>query len=135
MTVSTFDPRSHTISMTPAAVEHARRVIGRAGSRGIRLDVRKSGCSGFRYDVSLVESPSAADLAIELAGDVTLFVDAEVLPMVRGTRIDYVTEGLNSNLRFDNPNAHSHCGCGESFAIDPATVAGPQAAAADARAP
>ena len=37
--------------------------------------------------------------------------------MVRGTEVDYVTEGLNSSLRFKNPNASTYCGCGESFAV------------------
>jgi hypothetical protein len=34
-----------------------------------------------------------------------------------GTEIDLVTEGLNSVLKFRNPNAAVECGCGESFAV------------------
>ena len=38
--------------------------------------------------------------------------------MLRGTTVDFVREGLNSLLRFGNPNAKDYCGCGESFSID-----------------
>ena len=38
---------------------------------------------------------------------------------MRGTTVDYVREGLNSLLRFGNPNAKDYCGCGESFSIEP----------------
>jgi len=46
-----------------------------------------------------------------------LYVSAEDLPIVSGTEVDFVTEGLNSALKFKNPNAESHCGCGESFSV------------------
>lgn len=41
----------------------------------------------------------------------------EALPLVRGTEIDLVVEGLNSVLKFRNPNAQVECGCGESFGV------------------
>ena len=44
-------------------------------------------------------------------------MDDESLPYLDGSRIDYVTDGLNRTFRFDNPNATEECGCGESFTI------------------
>jgi Fe-S cluster assembly iron-binding protein IscA len=37
--------------------------------------------------------------------------------VLQGTTVDYVREGLNFLLKFENPNAQDHCGCGESFNI------------------
>jgi Fe-S cluster assembly iron-binding protein IscA len=37
--------------------------------------------------------------------------------MVQGTEVDYATEGLNSTIKFNNPNAQDLCGCGESFSV------------------
>ena len=51
-------------------------------------------------------------------GDVLVLVQEKDWPLVRGTEIDYVTEGLNAALRFRNPNASAECGCGESFSIE-----------------
>ena len=44
-------------------------------------------------------------------------VDAESLPLVDGTELDFVKEGLNEAFRFHNPNAAGECGCGESFNV------------------
>jgi len=37
---------------------------------------------------------------------------------LKGTELDYVQNGLNSELIFNNPNISAQCGCGESFSID-----------------
>lgn len=117
MSVATFDPIDLSIGMTPRAAAHARKQIAAHGSRGLRLGVTKSGCSGYMYKVDLVEMPDADDRAFQIEDDVTVFVAAATLPLVAGTQIDYVTEGLNSTLKFSNPNASAQCGCGESFAV------------------
>ncbi|MEM1412888.1 MAG: iron-sulfur cluster assembly accessory protein, partial [Pseudomonadota bacterium] len=48
---------------------------------------------------------------------VQVVVDPESLPLVNGSTIDFVTEGLNRTFKFENPNATEECGCGESFTI------------------
>jgi iron-sulfur cluster assembly protein len=47
----------------------------------------------------------------------TLLVDAKSLPMIDGTQLDWVREGLNEGFKFNNPNAKATCGCGESFNV------------------
>jgi iron-sulfur cluster assembly accessory protein len=116
MSVATFDPQ--VVQMTPRAAEHARRQILRNHSAGIRLGVRKAGCSGYMYDVELVQAPADDDERFTIADDVVVFVARDAVPIVAGTEIDYVTEGLNSSLKFRNPNATGECGCGESFKVD-----------------
>ena len=46
-----------------------------------------------------------------------LLVDAKSLPMVDGTQLDWVREGLNEGFKFNNPNERDRCGCGESFRV------------------
>lgn len=133
MSVATFDPTTDTASaqirMTARAIAHARRQITAHGSRGLRLGVTKSGCSGYMYKVDLVDEPLASDQKFSVGDDVVIFVDSSTLPLVRGTEIDYVTEGLNSTLKFSNPNASAQCGCGESFAVEAAAPQGASGAA------
>ena len=45
-------------------------------------------------------------------------VDADSLPLVDGTEIDFVKQGLNEQFVFRNPNVAAECGCGESFTTD-----------------
>lgn len=114
--VQHVDPQS-PLQVTDAAVRHFRQQIAGAGAAAIRLRIKESGCTGYMYVVDLASETTAEDLPLQLAEDVCLLVDRASLPIVRGTTVDYVREGLNSVLRFSNPNAQDHCGCGESFSI------------------
>jgi iron-sulfur cluster assembly protein len=44
-------------------------------------------------------------------------VDRDALPLIDGTEVDYVRQGLNESFRFRNPQARGECGCGESFTV------------------
>lgn len=104
-----------SISFTPAAFERVRSFLAaHPGKAGIRFGVRRTGCSGWGYVVELAGEIGAGDAVLDIEG-VRVIVDAASLPMVRGTRIDYVKQGLNSRFEFDNPNVADACGCGESF--------------------
>ena len=118
MSVETFNPSSaQGVRMSPAAVDHAQRQLAKRGAVAVRLAVKQSGCSGFMYALDYVEAPEPQDTAYALDGGLTVYVDSEALPLVQGTEIDLVTEGLNHVLKFANPNATAECGCGESFAV------------------
>ena len=117
-----FDPAqsASTIAMTPAAQAHVRRQLAKEGAQALVLGVKTSGCNGYMYDLSFLESPSGPEPADARAFDfdgVKVFVGNADWPLVRGTEIDYVVAGLNAALTFRNPNAASECGCGESFSI------------------
>lgn len=118
MSVSNFDPKAQpAVSATPAALEHLRAQIERAGQAYLRLGVKESGCNGYMYTLDYLDAPGTTDQPHEVGAAVTVYVREEDLPLVRGTQVDYVTEGLNASLKFKNPNASTYCGCGESFAV------------------
>lgn len=103
------------IELTAAALERARRFVSADPDViGLRLSVKKSGCSGWGYEVDLARESTPADRVFEQDG-LKLLVDAQSLPMLEGVRVDFVKRGLGQEFVFDNPNATSGCGCGESF--------------------
>jgi iron-sulfur cluster assembly accessory protein len=115
MGIATFDPAAQPIvSLTPAAIAHLRRQVG--GRHGLRIGVKRAGCSGYMYELDVVDAAAAADQALAFDG-LTVLVDADAVPLLRGTEVDYVRNGLNASIRFRNPNAAAECGCGESFAV------------------
>ena len=120
MTVQLFTPpvaAPVTITMTPSAVEHVRKQLDKKPEAlGIRLAIKESGCSGFKYETQWVEESSGDDRVFHLDG-VDVFVRNEHLPLVNGIEIDFVTVGVNSTFEFRNPNATAECGCGESFTV------------------
>ncbi|CAN0620934.1 iron-sulfur cluster insertion protein IscA [Burkholderia multivorans] len=105
------------ISLTPAAARHVEKaLLKRGGGIGLRVAVKTSGCSGFAYALEFVDAPNPDDHCYDAHG-VTVVVDPRSLPMLDGTELDFVREGLNEGFKFHNPNATANCGCGESFAV------------------
>jgi iron-sulfur cluster assembly protein len=102
------------ISLTPAALAHARKFVQGGNAFGLRFGIKRTGCSGWGYVVELARGAQADDTAFDVDG-LQVLVDAQSLPLVDGTRIDYVRNGINYEFAFDNPNATAQCGCGESF--------------------
>ncbi len=82
----------------------------------LRVRVVGGGCSGFQYQLALDEESRDGDQVIEQNG-VKILVDEKSLPLLDGTEIDYVEDIMGAGFRFNNPNAVSNCGCGESFQV------------------
>src|SRR5436190_7405610 len=93
---------------------------------GLRVGVRGGGCSGFQYQLAFDEQ-RGGDVVFESHG-LKLLIDAESLPFVRGSTIDFEESLQGAGFKFNNPNAAAPCGCGS-----PSLVAqGEQAPAAGA---
>lgn len=115
MSVEIVDPQQ-PVTVTPAAVKHFGEQCAEGAS--VFISLKESGCTGYMYVLDLVEAQPADSVAVELDNGLALYLDSKTLPLLRGTVIDYVRNGLNSELQFNNPNAQEYCGCGESFSID-----------------
>ena len=106
-----------TVSLTQSAADRVRSFLeSRGRGVGLRLGVKKTGCSGFAYVVNYADEVGAADVVFEDRG-VRVIVDADSLRYVDGTEIDFVRQGLNEAFKFRNPNVKGECGCGESFNV------------------
>jgi iron-sulfur cluster assembly protein len=106
-----------SISLTSAAADRVRSFLGRRGQGvGLRLSVKKTGCSGFAYVVNYADEIAADDVVFEDQG-VKVIVDRASLDYIDGTEVDFVKQGLNEAFRFRNPNVKGECGCGESFTV------------------
>jgi len=106
------------ITLTPAACQRARQFLGsQSDALGLRFGVKRTGCSGWGYEVDVAREVGANDAVFEQDG-VRVVVDPASLPLVDGTEIDYVKQGLNHQFVFHNPNAKAACGCGESFTTE-----------------
>ena len=76
------------------------------------MAVRGGGCSGFQYALAFDEERDGDQI---YAQDIKLLIDAESLPFVDGSEVDYV-EGLQgAGFAVNNPNVVAACGCGQSF--------------------
>jgi iron-sulfur cluster assembly protein len=107
-----------TIKLTQSATERVKNYLAQDGGLGLRLGVRKTGCSGWAYTVQIAEKIQEDDIVFDDNG-VKVVVSPDSLGFLDGSEVDFVSEGLNREFRFNNPNVSEECGCGESFTINP----------------
>lgn len=105
------------IQVTEKAARQIEKQLAKRGKGvGLRLGVRKSGCSGFAYLLDYADDIAADERVFEQHG-VKVLVRNEDLPVLNGLELDYSREGISEAFRFNNPNVKATCGCGESFAV------------------
>ena len=112
---SSIEPR---INLSDSAIKHLLSYLTKNPEhRGIRLSVKKTGCSGLSYVVDYVSSPLEGDIIMPLSGDYLVCIDKGSYPVLKNMQVDYVKQGLNYKFIFNNPNQTGQCGCGESFTV------------------
>ena len=104
------------VTLTSGAAAKVKTLLeNEEGDLFLRLGVKRSGCSGFAYDMFFDSVTDPADIVNETDG-VRVAVDAGSVQMVEGAIIDFKDGGLQgSGFSIDNPNVQSSCGCGKSF--------------------
>ena len=114
-------PRPKVVSLTDAAAERVREILGNAEKpyAGLRVGVKNGGCAGQEYVLNYAEGPEPLDEIVEDRG-VTIFVEPKSILFLIGSEIDYEVSKLASRFVFRNPNETDACGCGESVTITPA---------------
>jgi len=106
------------IILAPAALERVKGYLTETPDAiGLRLGVKRTGCSGWGYVVDMARDQREGDTVNEQDG-VRIYVDADSQALVDGTEIDFLKQGLNEQFVFRNPNVAAECGCGESFTTD-----------------
>ncbi|ESL09810.1 hypothetical protein TRSC58_02465 [Trypanosoma rangeli SC58] len=132
-------------TLTPQALRRVKYLLRQAQMQpapdGIRIGVRRRGCSGYSYTVNYFypeEEPASAkqldtqrssgvvgettgangarkgDVVVEQDG-VKVVVDGNALFYVIGTEMDYVVRNVEEKFTFRNPNQKYSCGCEDSF--------------------
>ena len=105
------------ISLTESAAQRVKSYLEKRGRGvGLRIGVRRTGCSGWAYLIDYADEIDSNDVVFE-EGDVKVVVDSKSLELIDGTEVDFVKEGLNEAFKFRNPNIKGECGCGESFSV------------------
>ena len=106
-----------TIHLTDTAAQQISRQIEKRGKGlGLRLGVKKSGCTGYAYVIDFQDADPSDETVFEDRG-VRIYVPSDSVDFLSGTTVDFRREGISEAFRFDNPNVKAECGCGESFAV------------------
>ena len=110
-------PATGTVAVTERTFERLAEIAESSGeAKALRVAVLGGGCSGFQYEFALDGAAADGDTVIESQGQRVL-VDAESLPFLAGSVIDFKDELIGARFAVENPNATATCGCGTSFSI------------------
>ena len=94
------------VHFTEGARQQVLEVLGRDGSRtaALRLSVKNPGGGAPQYDMALelADAAGPSDTLID-AGGFLVVVDAQSLPEVNGSSVDFVDDPLRPGFRVDPP--------------------------------
>ena len=116
MTIQDAIPMQGVLLTSSAAAKVKELVASESeGEMALRVGVKRSGCSGYAYDMFFDSIIDPTDIVSETDG-VKVVVDAESVSMVTGATVDFKDDGLaGAGFAIENPNVSGTCGCGKSF--------------------
>lgn len=120
MQVETFTPDTPSgdvVQLTASAIRHFESKLASQPDHVVRLSTKTSGCTGYAYVLDITAQALDGDTLIKASDKLTFCIAPNALDLIRNTEIDYIKEGLNGVLKFNNPNVVAECGCGESFNV------------------
>lgn len=111
------------IEITPKAAEKIKLFLQNEGKSpsefGLRICVKKDGCSGLSYAMELSElskSKELEDKIFEKEGSFAMIERASYF-FVTGSYLDYIEALTGSGFSLVNPNIKKTCSCGSSFSV------------------
>ena len=112
--------RPQVMTLTAAAADRVRALMAGKGDAvsGLKIGIKKGGCAGMEYTMTMVEAVDKFDEVIEADG-ARVIVDPQAVLYLLGTEMDYQSGKLATQFVFNNPNQKSACGCGESVNLVP----------------
>ena len=103
------------VTLTEAAVKKVKALLAEQPEGSyLRVGVRGGGCSGLSYSLAFERQRGAHDEVVEIDG-IKLLIDPKSALYLQGTVLNFVESLTGGGFKFENPNAKTSCGCGESF--------------------
>ena len=77
-----------------------------------RIAIKGGGCSGFQYEFTFDKKLAEDDLQHK-----NILIDKASANLLKGSKVDFVSELIGDQFKISNPQSKSSCGCGVSFSI------------------
>ena len=113
------------LSLTEAAAARVKALLSQNASDalGLRIGVKKMGCSDMSYTMDFIDASGIrADDEVyvyesEAGPSFRVVSDPKSLLYIYGMQLDFSSALIGGGFNFSNPNATQTCGCGSSFAV------------------
>ena len=88
---------------------------GDEDSRVLIISAQSGGCSGYLYDMKIVEDPNDGSFQRLDVEGMPVLVHNKDSALLSGITIDFKDSLMGGGFQIENPNADRACGCGQSF--------------------
>lgn len=106
------------LKMCSKSIQHFKNIMNENNTNRLLIGVKGGGCNGLKYYVEpLINTPDKNDEVIKLDNKNELVICGKSLIYIIGTEIKWKNDYMGTGLEFNNPNAKSTCGCGETFNV------------------
>ena len=109
------ESKEMTLPITEKAKKVLLDVMGDDSDSALLVDVLSGGCSGYKYDLQIIEQVEDSSHFNLFVDDIQVFVPKTASSLLDGVEIDYEDKLMGGGFKLNNPNASKSCGCGESF--------------------
>ncbi len=109
------ESKEMTLTITEKAKKVLLDVMGDNSDSALLVDVLSGGCSGYKYDLQIIEQVDDSSHFNLFVDDIQVFVPKTASSLLDGVEIDYEDKLMGGGFKLNNPNASKSCGCGESF--------------------
>jgi len=104
------------INFSDAAIGALRtNMAGDEESHVLIISAQSGGCSGYLYDMKIIEDPGREGFQRLEVGGINVLVHNKDSSMLSGINIDFKETLMGGGFQIENPNADRACGCGQSF--------------------
>ncbi|MAP85266.1 MAG: iron-sulfur cluster assembly accessory protein [Euryarchaeota archaeon] len=79
------------------------------------ISAQSGGCSGYLYDMKIIEQPDEKGFQKIKIDEINIFVHNKDSSMLNGIQVDFKETLMGGGFQIENPNADRACGCGQSF--------------------
>ena len=106
------------LNFSTKVIRHFKTILTESNHKSMLIGVKGGGCNGLQYFIEPTSDPPAKlDEQIQI-DDLSIIVCGRSLLHLIGTNVSWKDDLMGSGITFENPNATSNCGCGETFNID-----------------
>ncbi|MBF93321.1 MAG: iron-sulfur cluster assembly accessory protein [Euryarchaeota archaeon] len=104
------------LNFSDAAVNALKHSMnGDEDSHVLIISAQSGGCSGYMYDMKIVEDPGDDGFQRLNIGGIGVLIHNKDSSMLSGITVDFKDTLMGGGFEINNPNADRSCGCGQSF--------------------
>ncbi len=104
------------ITVKDSALEQMKKTLeGEEKSHCLVVSAQSGGCSGYLYDMKIMEKPESEEFQILDFEGIEIYIHNNDSTLLNGIEIEFKDTLMGGGFNIINPNASRSCGCGQSF--------------------